>query len=100
MPDPKIGFNPQDRFMMALGNTLVVVTDDGSVYGCDVVGTGKGRFLAPVQRFDGAQIGFNPDDRFMLAVDRSLVVVTAGAAVFGADVKSTFTGRYVGVNVD
>ena len=26
MPNRKIGFNPQDRFMLALGNTLVVVT--------------------------------------------------------------------------
>jgi hypothetical protein len=35
----KIGFNPQDRFMMALGNTLVVVTQDGSVFGADLTAT-------------------------------------------------------------
>ena len=33
----KIWFNPQDRFMMALGDTLVVVTQDGNVFGADVV---------------------------------------------------------------
>ena len=33
----RIGFNPQDRFMMTLGNTLVVVTQDGNVLGADVV---------------------------------------------------------------
>ena len=32
----KIGFNVQDRFMVALGNTLVVITDDGSVFGAEV----------------------------------------------------------------
>ena len=40
----KIGFNPQDRFKMAVDNTLVVVTQDGSVFGSDVVD----RHLRPV----------------------------------------------------
>jgi hypothetical protein len=31
----KIGFNPQDRFMVAHGNTLLVITQDGDVFGAD-----------------------------------------------------------------
>ena len=84
----KIGFNPQDRFMMTLGNTLVVVTQDGSVFGADVVG-GQ---LQPVFGFTGAKIGFNPQDRFMMALGNTLVVVTQDGNVFGADVA----GRNVG----
>ena len=42
MPQVNIGFNPQDRFMMAVGNTLVVVTQEGSVFGADVVGRDVG----------------------------------------------------------
>ena len=45
MAQVKIGFNPQDRFMMALGNTLVVVTQDGNVFGADVVGRDVGRIF-------------------------------------------------------
>ena len=38
----KMGCNPQDKFMMALGNTLVVVTQYGDVFGADVVEWGIG----------------------------------------------------------
>ena len=58
----KIGFNAQDRFMVALGNTLVVITDDGSMFGAEVTGIG------PVFQFTGAKIGFNAQDRFMVAL--------------------------------
>jgi hypothetical protein len=48
VPDPsKIGFNPEDRFMMTIGNTLVVVRNDGLVYGADVA---NGQ-LGPVFQF-------------------------------------------------
>jgi hypothetical protein len=47
----RIGFNPQDRFMMALGNTLVVVTADGEVFGTDV-----GVQLAPVFEYDAVPL--------------------------------------------
>jgi hypothetical protein len=38
----KIGFNPQDRFMVAMGQTLAVITSDGNVFGADVVGRDVG----------------------------------------------------------
>ena len=47
-----IGFNPQDRFMMTLGNTLVVVTSDGNVFGSDVVNDE----LQPIFQFSGAKL--------------------------------------------
>jgi hypothetical protein len=100
MPDvPKIGFNPQDRFMVALGNTLVVVTSDGSVFGADVVGSGQGRFLEPVVQLTGARIGFNPQDRFMMAAGDTLIVVADGN-VFGSQVKGTRTGAFMGLSKD
>jgi hypothetical protein len=58
----KIGFNVQDRFMVALGNTLVVITDDGSAFGAEVTGPGT------VFQFTGAKIGNNVQDRFMVAL--------------------------------
>ena len=52
----KIGFNPQDRFMVALGNTLLVITKDGSVFGASVPPDQTA--LDPVFEFSGAKIRF------------------------------------------
>jgi hypothetical protein len=43
-------------------STLVVITQDGNVFGSNVAG----RNLGPVFQFGGAKIGFNPQDRFMV----------------------------------
>ena len=102
-PEPTvgIGFNPQDRFMMTLGSTLVVVTSDGNVFGADAVG----RLLEPVVQFGGARIGLNPQDRFMMTLGSTLVVVTSDGNVFGADVVGhelqpvyQFSGARIGFN--
>jgi hypothetical protein len=45
--ETRIGFAPEDRFMVTLGNTLVVVRRDGLVFGADVVG----RKIQPVFQF-------------------------------------------------
>jgi hypothetical protein len=44
-------------------NTLVVIRQDGLVFGADVVG----RDIQPVFQFSGPAIGFAPEDRFMVA---------------------------------
>jgi hypothetical protein len=67
---------------MTLGNTLVVVTSDGNVFGADVVA----HELQPVYQFSGARIGFNPQDRFMMTLGNTVVVVTSDGNVFGAEV--------------
>ncbi len=46
-PRVKIGYNSIDRFMMTLGNTFVMVTQDGDVFGSDIVGNQ----LQPVFQF-------------------------------------------------
>ena len=57
--------------MVALGNTLVVIRNDGSVFGAEVTGQNIG----PVFQFTGAKIGFNAQDRFMVALGNTLVVI-------------------------
>lgn len=89
-----IGFNPQDRFMVAAANspvfnaprnTLVVIREDGLVFGANVVG----RDIQPVFQFSGAKIGFHPLDRFMVAMHNRLVVIRGDGLVFGADIIGT-----------
>ena len=68
--------------MVALGNTLVVIKNDGSVFGAEATGQNIG----PVFQFAGAKIGFNTLDRFMVALGNTLVVIKDDGSVFGAEV--------------
>jgi hypothetical protein len=102
----RIGFNPQDKFMVSMGlgssnDTLVVITNRGDVFGAQVVS----RVLQPVFQFSGAKIGFNTQDRFMVVLGNTLVVITDDGSVFGADVVVDniqpvfqFSGARIGFN--
>jgi hypothetical protein len=74
--------------MVALGNTLVVITQDGNVFGSDVAG----HTLSPVYQFSGPKIGYNPQDRFMVAdsqaANLTLFVITHAGDVFGSDMTA------------
>jgi hypothetical protein len=68
----KIGYNPQDRFMVAtavttVGNTLFVITNTGDVYGSVIDAAVQN--VGPVIHFTGAKIGYNPQDKWMVAVE-------------------------------
>jgi hypothetical protein len=75
-------------------NVVVVIRQDGLVFGADVVEQGTDRHLQPVFQFSGAKIGFDPLDRFMVAAanspdvnaPRNLVVIRGDGLVFGANV--------------
>jgi hypothetical protein len=62
----KIGYNPQDKFMVAANNALFVITDTGDVWWTGFQENGT---LSPVALLGGSKIGYNPQDRFMVAVD-------------------------------
>ena len=81
----KIGFNPQDKFMVAMGSTLVVITRDGSVFGASTFPNSTE--LEPVFQFSGAKIGFNPQDKFMVTLlSNYLALITQAGDVFAAEV--------------
>jgi hypothetical protein len=63
----KIGYNPQDRFMVYGGNTLFVITNTGDVYGSVIDAAAQN--VGQVIKFTGAQIGYNPQDKWMVAVE-------------------------------
>ena len=64
----KIGYNPQDRFMVAsVYNTLFVITNSGTVYGAAV--DVQSHNIGPVSQYPGAKIGYNTQDRFMVAME-------------------------------
>ena len=112
----KIGFNPQDRFMVTIesgtGSALAVITKSGDVFGAVIKTQTSGGFfgqpqsLDPVFQFSGAKIGFNPQDRFMVTIGNTLAVITQSGDVFGAAVDGQnidpvfqFSGAKIGFNV-
>jgi hypothetical protein len=115
-PGAAIGFNPQDRFMMGVGRTLVVVTGGGNVFGAGLrsvptpahLGIGHNgrpygrvyeREVLPVAQFSGPKIGSSPADRFMMAAGQQLVVVRGDGDVFGSVAQGTSLGPVVQLNV-
>ena len=71
----KIGFNPQDRFMVTMFSTyLAVITQTGDVFAAEV-DLGQ-QNIGPVFQLGGAKIGFNPQDRFMVTIGNTLAVIT------------------------
>jgi hypothetical protein len=90
-----IGYNPWDRFMVALGNTIFVITQDGSVFGAWVDFPGQAD-VRPVMQYAGPNtIGFNPQDRFMVGLENTLFVITQDGSVYGADVLGQSVGPVV-----
>jgi hypothetical protein len=104
----KIGYNAEDRFMVAMGNRLAVIRRDGLVFGAEIFHGAAIDSLKPVFQFSGAKIGFGGLDRFMVSLGLNpLVVVRHDGLVFGADVDVVggsiqpvfqFSGAKIGYN--
>jgi hypothetical protein len=84
----RIAFNPQDRFVVSIGNTLIVTTRSGDTFGHDLSGHTADRAF----QFDGAKAAFNTVDRFVTTMGSTLIVITQNGDVFGQDVS----GRTIG----
>jgi hypothetical protein len=79
----KVAFNPQDRFLITMGNTFMVTTQNGDTFGLDLAGTHIGEAF----KFTGAKAAFNPQDRFVVTMGNMLIVTTQNGDVFGHDVS-------------
>ncbi|MEP6729436.1 MAG: hypothetical protein ABJE10_02305, partial [bacterium] len=75
-------FNAVDRFVTTIGNTLIVCTQNGDVFGHDIVN----RDIHPGFQFAGAKAAFNAVDRFVVTIGNTLIVCTRNGDVFGHDV--------------
>jgi hypothetical protein len=79
----KIAFNPQDRFVVTMGDKLIVTTQNGDVFGHDVSGHRSGEAF----KFTGSKAAFNgPVDRFVVTIGDKLMVITQNGDVFGHNV--------------
>ena len=76
-----------------MGNRLIVITQNGSVFGHDVTGNTVGGAFG----FGGSKVAFNgPADRFVLKMGNRLIVITQNGSVFGHDVTGNTVGGAFG----
>ena len=101
VPFPPVAFNPQDRFVVTMGNRIIVTTQSGATFGHDI----SGKNIGPAFQFTGAKVGFNPQDRFVVTIGNRIIVTTQSGATFGHDISGKnigpafqFTGAKVGFN--
>ena len=86
----KVAFNPQDRFLVTIGNTFVVATENGDVFGLDLSGSRIGDAF----KFAGSKAAFNhQQDRFVVTMGGTLIVITQDGDVFGHDVSNRHVGQ-------
>ena len=64
--------NPQDKWLLVVGNRILVVTKDGSVFAHDIAGNSIG---VPFQ-LGGPKVAANPQDKWVLVVGNRILVVT------------------------
>jgi cytochrome c551/c552 len=85
-----VAFNgPRDRFVVTMGNRIIVTTQDGGVFGHDV----SGNAVAPAFKLGGSPVAFNgAQDRFLLTMGDRMIVITQSGDVFGHDVARGTVG--------
>jgi hypothetical protein len=79
----RIAFKPEDRFVVAIGNRIVVTTKSGDVFGYDV----SGHRIGDAFQFTGTRVAADLQDRFVAVMGHVLLVTTRSGEVFGHDVS-------------
>ncbi|MGW2014390.1 hypothetical protein, partial [Streptomyces sp. NPDC001927] len=85
-----VAFNgPIDRFVVTMGNRIIVTTQDGGVFGHDI----NGNTVGPAFKFGGSNVAFNgPIDRFVVTMGNRIIVITKDGGVFGHDINGNTVG--------
>jgi RecB family endonuclease NucS len=85
---PKVAANPQDKWVLVMGNRILVVTQDGSVFAHEVSGNSIG---VPFQ-LSGPKVAANPQDKWVLVMGNRILVVTQDGSVFAHEVSGNSIG--------
>ena len=85
---PKVAANPQDKWVLVVGNRILVVTKDSSVFAHDVAGNSIG---VPFQ-LGGPKVAANPQDKWVLVMGNRILVVTKDGSVFAHDIAGNSIG--------
>ncbi|MGH9928244.1 MAG: hypothetical protein ACREA9_03340 [Pyrinomonadaceae bacterium] len=84
---PRVGFNPQDKWVVTMGNRVLVITNNGDVFAHDF-----GSTIGPAFQFIGPPVAFNPQDKWVVTMGNRILVITNNGSVFGHDLAGTTIG--------
>ena len=73
-----VATNPQDKWVLALGNRLLVITTNGSVFAHQLTGN----TIQPAQQLTAPPVAANPGDKWVLTADNKILVITSDGKVF------------------
>jgi hypothetical protein len=85
---PNVAGNPQDKWVLVMGNRILVVTQEGDVFVHEVSGNTVG---VPF-RLGGPKVAANPQDKWLLVMGNRLLVVTDKGDVFVHEVSGNTVG--------
>ena len=100
-----VAFNGDiDRFVVTMGNRIIVIRRDGGIFGHDI----NANLVGPAFGFGGSKVAFNGDiDRFVVTMNNRIIVIRRDGAVFGHDVNGNtianafgYSGSKVAFNGD
>jgi roadblock/LC7 domain-containing protein len=98
---PRVAFNPQDKWVVTMGNRILVIVNNGGVFGHNLADT----LIGPAFQLIGPPVAFNPQDKWVVTMGNRILVIRNDGAVFGHDLANTtidkafrFTGPPVAFN--
>ncbi|MEG4148325.1 hypothetical protein, partial [Microcoleus sp. Pol12B5] len=68
-----VAANPQDNHVLVMGNRILVITDDGSVFAHDINGSDVGK---PYKLNSSTPVAANPQDKRVIVIGNRILVIT------------------------
>ena len=75
---PPVAANQQDKYVFPTARGLMVITQDGEVFGHDITADGIG----PSFKYGGDTVAARPGDKWVLVLRENLIVITESGEVF------------------
>ena len=85
---PRVAFNPQDKWVVTMGNRILVIVSNGGVFGHDFANT----TITPAFQLAGPPVAFNPQDKWVVTMGNRILVIVNNGGVFGHDLAGTTIG--------
>lgn len=79
----KVAYNAEDRFVVGIGNQIVVATLSGDFWAHDV----NGQHVSGAYKLNGSKGANNQQDRFLASIGNLIIVTTRNGDTFGHQVS-------------
>jgi hypothetical protein len=84
----RVAANPQDKWVLTMGNRILVIVNDGRVFVHDITGN----IIGVAFQLGGPPVAANPQDKWVLTMGNRVLVIVNDGRVFAHDI----TGNTIG----